>query len=122
MPSPLVTPPRLLAIAWTLLILALCSIPGDSLPDSSILSFDKLGHFGMFAIFGWLWSRMTTPAGTWWVLAGGIAFAVATEIYQGLLPFDRTPDPFDALADLIGLLTGILTYRLWMRRQAKQTA
>ena len=113
-------PAILLALAWTLLILALCSIPGDSLPESELFSYDKLGHAGAFAIFAWLWLRAATPDRTAWVLAGGVAFAIGTELYQGLLPFGRLADPLDALADLVGLLAGFLAYRLWTRWRAKQ--
>ena len=115
-------PAFLLAVAWTLLILALCSIPGGSLPTAPGLSLDKVGHAGMFAVFAWLWLHATPPGKAGWVLAGGAAFAVATEVYQGLLPFDRTPDPFDALADLAGLFLGLLAYRLWRRWRMKQAA
>lgn len=119
--DPVLTPTRVLAAAWTLVILALCSIPGPSLPDTEILSYDKLGHAGMFAVFGWLWAWAVPDVHVGWVLAAGVAFAVFTEVYQGLLPFDRTPDLFDALADLLGLLAGLLACRLW-RRRARQAA
>ena len=44
-----------LAVGWTVVILALCSIPGGDLPEVRIMSADKIAHFGMFAAFGWLW-------------------------------------------------------------------
>lgn len=88
------------------MILALCSVPGPSLPDAEILSFDKVGHFGMFfiGVLLWLW---TWPHHTGWVLAAGIAFSAGTEVYQGLVPFlGRSPDVFDVVADVAGLLAG----------------
>jgi len=104
---------RLLAILWTLGILAGCSIPGKDLPTIRIASFDKVAHFVVFAGFGWLWMRALRESGrrqVWYVLGAGFAYAVLTEIYQGLLPFERTPDPMDALANSIGLLAGVLVY------------
>ena len=110
-----------LAILWTLGILAACSIPGKDLPDINVVSFDKFAHFGVFAGFGWLWMRaLQGPLShrTKCVLAAGLAYAALTEIYQGLLPFDRTPDPIDALANTLGLLTAVLIYRLLHRKGA----
>ncbi len=105
----------LFAIGWTLLILAGCSIPGDNIPDISFDLFeeDKLVHFSFFSIFAWLWSK-ALPDGFSGKLSvvgiTGIAYGIATELYQGMLPWDRTPDPMDAVANIIGLLTGILVY------------
>ncbi len=107
-----------LAIAWTLGILAACTIPGSDLPKINVVSFDKAAHFVVFAGFGWLWmwALRETPQKTWRVLAGGFAYAVLTEIYQGLLPFDRTPDLMDALANALGVLAAVLVYRVWKGR------
>ena len=109
---------HLLAIAWTLFIVALCSIPGDDIPDVDIWGYDKIGHFVMFAGFGWLWARAAPKHALGWVLAAGVAFAGLTEIYQGLLPFDRIPDLYDALADVAGLSAALLVYRFRKRRRA----
>ena len=97
---------HLLAIVWTLGILAACTIPGSDLPKINIVSFDKAAHFVVFAGFGWLWmwALRETPRRTWRVLAFGLAYAVLTEIYQGFLPF--------------GLLAAVLVYRMWKVRHA----
>ena len=117
---------QLIAIGWTLLILVACTIPGKGLPTVNIISFDKFVHFGIFAGFGWLWMwalRSPLTRRTKWVLVFGIAYAILTEIYQGLLPFEREPDPFDALANIVGLIVAVLLYRaLQQRRAARQVA
>ena len=112
----------LIATAWTLLIVAICSIPGDDLPDVDIWGYDKVGHFVMFAGFGWLWARAASKQALGWVLVTGVAFAGLTEVYQGLLPFGRTPDLYDALADVAGLSAALLVYRLRKRRRAHHQA
>lgn len=114
---------KALAIGWTLVILALFTIPGSSLPkDSSLLEFDKLAHFGLFVIFGvcWMWAlnqplkrRVVT------VLVAGIAYAWLTEVYQGLLPFERTPDVYDAIANTAGLLVAVFGYVVWEKRRSR---
>jgi VanZ family protein len=101
------------AVLWTLAILVACTLPGSSLPSTSLWEYDKVGHFVLFAVFGWLWMRALPASSrvvTLSVLAGGIFYAVGTEIYQGLLPFDRHPDPYDALANIAGLFAGMIAY------------
>ena len=100
--------PTGLALTWSLAILAACSIPGDAFGEyeSLLFSFDKLGHLGLFAVFGVLWMR-ALPGRPGTVLLGGIAFAFASEGWQTLLPFDRAGDLLDVLADVAGLLLGL---------------
>ncbi len=110
----------LIALGWTLLILALCSIPGQDLPDLNVWSMDKVGHFGVFAIYGWLWLAAWTPRrsnAVAWVLVTGVAYAVFTELYQGWLPWDRTPDPYDVLADVAGLVAGVAAWVGWQKKR-----
>jgi VanZ family protein len=109
---------KLLALAGTFVLLALCLCPSSWLPvtehASSIgLPTDKVAHVALFAQFTALWT-MAGPrgrAGWRWrgaVLAAGLALAVATEAAQGLPLIARDPDPYDALADSVGALVGIL--------------
>ena len=105
----------LFAIGWTLLILAGCSIPGQDLPDIQFDLFeeDKLIHFTFFAVYGWLWSQAlpkTLPSKFAWVGISGIVYGVGTELYQGMLPWERTPDPMDAIANILGLLVAITVF------------
>lgn len=99
------------AVGWTLLILALCTVPGKELPEINIISIDKIGHFGIFAGFGWLWMRAYPLSDlarrSRYVLLGGLAYAVLTEIYQGVMPFGREADLWDAAANAAGLLAGV---------------
>ncbi len=107
---------KALSIGWALVILVLCLIPGETLPDSTLLSFDKVGHFGMFFIGAllWLW---TWPHHTGRVLAAGIALSMGTEISQGLIAFvGRSPEVLDVVADIVGLLAGFGVL-LWIQRR-----
>lgn len=109
---------KTISFGWALLILALCSIPGSSVPDAVLFSFDKVGHFGMFFIGALLWMR-TWPDRAARVFAAGLAFSVGTELYQGLLPLlGRSADPFDVLADALGLAVG-LGLALWLQRRQR---
>lgn len=112
------TPARL-AIAWTVAVLAACSIPASQLSPPTFLpfSFDKWVHVGMFVVFGLLWTR-ARPDRLWLVFVAGVAFGVGIEIWQGLLPIERMPDPLDAAADVVGLLIGIALGRKLFGRAA----
>jgi len=102
-----------LATAWTLLIVAACSIPGTDLPKIEIKLVDKIAHFGLFVVFAWLWlqaSSRSLPGRLILVIGFGTAFGFLTEWYQGILPWERTPDMMDALANTIGLIVGSLAF------------
>jgi hypothetical protein len=107
----------LLAIAWTLLVIALCLMPGRWLhgekSGSGVPHLDKVVHAGMFIGFAvlWLWGAPSARRVTW-TLAGGLALAVLTELGQALPVVDRDPDPLDALADSSGLVAGWAAVRL----------
>lgn len=118
---------RWLAVLWTLGIVAACTIPAASLsPIKPALSADKAIHFGLFAGFGVLWMRVLCPPGTGAslrrhalrLLGWGSLFAVGTEVYQHLLPIQRRGDPYDALADGVGLLVAVVGYALVVRSRA----
>lgn len=102
-----------LALGWTLALLVALSLPESTLP-SPPLDTDKLAHLVLFGVFGWLWMRalpQPLPARTWWVLTLGLMFAGLTEVYQGILPWPRTPDLYDALANALGLTAGVVLFR-----------
>lgn len=103
-----------LAVAWSVLILVACSIPGSELPDSALLSHDKVGHFALFFGFGWLWLRVA-PGRVGTVLAAGIGYAIGSEAWQAALPLNRSGDVYDVVADVAGLLAG-LAVRVWQTR------
>jgi len=98
---------RTAAPLWTLLIVGLCSIPGTELPDVPVLHLDKLVHLSLFAMFAVLWLIRHPRVGLVYVAIFGAALAIVTEPYQGWLSLGRVPDPFDAVANLVGLAIGI---------------
>lgn len=113
---------RILAVLWAVGILVACSLPADTLPEvQSAFSPDKIVHVGLFAVFGILWMRGVCPpnddVGTSCLVRHGVAlllvgglFAAGTEVYQYLVPLQRLGDPFDALANGIGLFLALGIY------------
>ncbi|QSR85423.1 VanZ family protein [Methylacidimicrobium sp. B4] len=91
--------------AYALLLLALSSIPGRSLPQELSRVNDKLLHGIAYSGAGLLARLATgsTPAAT----AAVAALGAIDENYQRLIP-GRTPDPRDWAADLVGGFLGAL--------------
>ena len=118
----------LFAAAWTLLILAATLTPEDWLkshdepetPAVEVPYLDKFIHLSLFAVGGFLWAWAVAPrerAGA--ILAGGLALAIVTELGQSLPAVDRSTDPMDGLADLLGLGLGLAAFRLLQTRASK---
>ena len=106
------------AALWTLGIAVGCALPGRALPESVLLSFDKLLHLVAFLGFAVLWLRVA-PRAVGRVLAWGLAFGVLIEVYQHLAPVGRRFDPLDVLADAAGLAVGLAVYAVVRRRGAR---
>ncbi len=94
-----------LAWLWTFLIVLACSWPGKDIPAAPVAGFDKIVHIGMF--IGWtiLWLSIF-PSKPLTVIIVGMLFGLGLEFYQQLLPFSRTFDLWDALADAVGVIIG----------------
>lgn len=114
---------KLAAAFWTILIVALCTLPGEDLPEIDVVNIDKLAHVVLFAVFGWLWiwSSDRSRSAVVRVILSGLALAILTEIYQGILPFGRQPSVWDAVANATGLAAGVWSFKLLMRRPVRQT-
>ncbi|MFH1277424.1 MAG: VanZ family protein [Candidatus Eisenbacteria bacterium] len=102
--------PRLpLAIAWTLLIIGVSSIP--RLPEQAppLFHYDKIFHLIEYGILAWLWGdvlrRSARPGLRRWawaiVIAGGLLYGAIDEFYQGTV--GRSRDRNDWLADGAGV-------------------
>ncbi|GAB3563938.1 hypothetical protein GCM10027578_08560 [Spirosoma luteolum] len=92
------------ALGSTIAIFIGCSIPGKQVPTVFSAS-DKLTHVFIFAVFGGLWYLNGYKA--WRVLLAGIGYGILIEIWQGIMPINRSFDLYDALADSIGTAAGI---------------
>jgi len=126
-PSLSTTHYRWLAVLWTGAIVLAFSLPAASFDGvQPAVGADKVVHLVLFAVFGGLWMRALCPPdpGTNWarvrrrggrLLLVGVLFGVGSEVYQWVLPLRRMADPYDALADVLGLLFGILLYGAYVR-------
>ena len=79
--------------------------PQQAGPDTSTIPYsDKVAHFAIFAAVAYLGLRVGVPAR--WLLAALVVQAIGSEFVQHYLLPDRSGDPFDSLADLLGTATG----------------
>ncbi len=118
-----------LGIIWTLVILFLCGIPGNRLPNLSFweyLTFDKVAHVGVFGLhtlllvvgfrrqhqFRGLNSRAKS-----WAFAVSAIYGIIIELLQLAIFEGRSAELFDVGANLVGCLFGILAFRFIYGRE-----
>ncbi|WP_025761732.1 VanZ family protein [Dyadobacter tibetensis] len=99
-----------MAWLWTIFITVICNWPAQNIPQSSFPGTDKIIHIGFFLIWTILWliARGIPAKHIIWI---GTLFGLAIEITQWILPFNRSFDWLDLLADSTGIILGILIYR-----------
>jgi VanZ family protein len=91
-------------------ILSLSTLPGDSLPKSWLLSFDKLIHLIEYFILGLLLMKSMKNISTKMliiVIPFGIIFGIMDEYLQSFIS-GRFSSGWDVLADTIGVIIGSL--------------
>ena len=101
------------AIFWTVLIFVLCTMPSKNLPTGQ--PNDKISHFIAFAGFTFFWFFHTSKY--WLIILIATIYGIAIEFWQGSLPrnFNRSLDWYDALADGVGGIIGLLIYLIYKR-------
>jgi VanZ family protein len=109
-------------------ILVLSSLPGQSLPATTLLRMDKLLHAVEYALLAGLvvrglvlhrphWRRSTVLL---LAVATGAGFGVFDEIYQRLTP-GRSSSILDVVADAAGALLGALL-AIWLLHRRQEIA
>ena len=99
------------AIFWTVLIFVLCTLPSEHLPKNN----DKTNHFIAFAGFTFFWFFHSLKY--WLIIMIATIYGITIEFWQASLPvsFHRGFDWYDALADGIGGIIGLLIYLIYKR-------
>jgi VanZ family protein len=95
----------------TLAIFMITLAPSEYLGRSRIYQYDKLGHFALF--FSWTFfygflsftRRGADRTNILAIFLVGSFFGIGIEVLQWLMPFDRSLDVYDAVADVLGSLT-----------------
>lgn len=113
----------ILAFLWTVVILVLVGIPGNQVPKVSdwmdVFQPDKIIHVFIFAPFSWLWSKyfmlITNSKNKGIIISAvfGILYAISTEIMQFYVFIGRNGNLADAIADIVGVLVGLIVFYKW---------
>jgi len=117
----------LLAGLWTVVILTACFIPGDEVPDIGIFQVDKLAHIILFGGCAFLWG-MFLVAGRehrrLLLLAAGVVsvvLGILVELVQSTSWVrGRGGDIWDAVADAVGAVAGVLLVNYAVRLLEKK--
>jgi VanZ family protein len=112
------------AAAWFLLILILSFLPGKSLPSFTLLNWDKLGHFLLYAI--WILLLRFSMAGgmrrlklrMFLALLFALICGTAIEFAQQAFTADRQFDFYDVLANAVGALAAWLLLQPFRKESA----
>lgn len=121
---------RFPALAWTLFIFILLSLPGKMLPNEnhfSLPQLDKLIHIILFGSFVFLWSfyystrRKNFNLNRTYFRITIIAclYGYAMELIQKYFIPNRDYDIRDIAADVIGAIVGLLLVRMMVRNSNK---
>lgn len=95
-------------IAAILVVIAVCLGPPPEFPELPSNS-DKAEHFLTFALLCWGAVQLfATRRALLFATFGLVLLGIAIEIAQGALTTNRSADPYDALADTLGILAGLL--------------
>jgi VanZ family protein len=109
--------PWLPAAAWAATIFWLSS--RSTVPSPEIPNFDKVAHFGAYALLGALlaFGAFRTGAPLAVAIAIGVLYGASDEIHQMFVP-GRSPDVLDWAADAAGVITACYLYTRWRSRRA----
>ena len=107
---------RILLAFYMLLILTLSSLPGQAIPKSFLLSWDKLIHLVEYFILGILSINSMSAVNLKslkYVIPFGVLFACSDEYLQSFIS-GRFSSGWDVIADTFGLVIGSLLI-IWLK-------
>src|SRR5262249_9364314 len=115
------------AIAWTALLIGLILAPSRVLPVTEKGSVEKIIPYGDLAVHSALfvgfvvsWIRVRGAPLRWGVApVVGLLLGAATEYAQGLPFIDRDPNLIDGLADVVGVLGGLIAAAVFYRTRPR---
>lgn len=114
------------AMGWIILILFLCTLPGEAIPQTSFLDklhVDKIVHFVLFGstvvLLAYGIHKQKGAVSKWalcWMVVLATLYGLAIEFIQKYLVVHRSFDLYDVLADGLGAAAGALVF-WWVGRR-----
>ena len=103
-----------LAIIWFMIMLYLLLFPSRDLPKvPTFPNMDKLIHFTLYFIFTFLSlfsSSIRNGRNIPWVIVMIFTICITTEFLQKIMPYGRSFDYYDMLANSCGIIIGLLLF------------
>ncbi len=96
---------RLHLFLFSLFIILISSIPGDSVPGKLNFGFDKVIHFIEYSFLGFicLRTKLKLFKSTYlFTLIFGLTFGIFDELWQSFIP-GRDSSIYDVIADFLGI-------------------
>ena len=111
----------LIAVVWTLILIFVLLLPSADMPDfrfTRIKGIDKVFHFFVFSITGFVWANVinhTRYRKNLFLLSLmiGLGLGIMTELAQSLEIIGRKFELCDLLANSVGVIFGISIFFFW---------
>jgi len=100
-------------------------LPQESFPESKLLSYDKLAHIGVFALFsglllfGGLKTKFLGKTKTSMLIRSltiSIVYSAGLEFLQNFSP-GRSTDLYDLIANVVGAIFGVLVFYIFNKNK-----
>lgn len=102
---------------YVILIITISLVPSSSKSGIQIEHLDKIGHFGAYALLGFLSCMIYKKHHLIIALTlFGIGLGILLELLQSYIP-SRTTSMADAIANTAGVISGIIVYRFYKRNK-----
>ncbi|MBO6523440.1 MAG: VanZ family protein [Balneolaceae bacterium] len=115
----------LLFVLVTIVILVGTLFPANSLSNINIWSYDKVAHLFAFAAWTFLFGvvralwKQTKP-NLFNVFALGLFYGLLIELFQFILPTNRSPELYDFIADALGSGLAVLLLKPIFKRMFEE--
>lgn len=110
------------ATVWIILILIVCTLPGNDIPTNSFfekIHFDKIVHFGLFggvvlflSLGIYQQKRYISSATLILLVMIAATYGLAIEFIQKYWAIGRSFDIYDVVADTLGAIAGIWVFKI----------
>ncbi|MGO4289416.1 VanZ family protein [Chitinophaga sp. RAB17] len=110
------------AIIWIILILVVCTLPGNDIPSNSFLDkihFDKFVHFGLFggivlflSLGIYKQKKYISPRTLVLLVIVAAGYGLAIEFIQKYWAIGRSFDMYDVVADTLGAIAGVWVFKI----------
>lgn len=107
------------SLVWLITIAVLSGYPGNKIPKSPFLNFDKLVHLGVYFILSimlsyWFYTKddknSTSIKTSVLIILFGIFYGGFMEILQEYIFINRSGNWYDFFANVVGTILGVVLY------------